>query len=153
MSSTPPNNGAGEAPPPPLTIGTAGHIDHGKTLLIEALTGMRARVGNYPGVTVERREGSVRGAGRDVALLDLPGTYSLEPETPDEAVVTRLLEGGIAGESLPDAVVVVIDATAVSFQLVEEVFELLDFLIRELLSIHERQHQRDARAVAVVVAK
>ena len=94
-----------------LRIGLVGAPNSGKTTLFNRLTGSRARVGNYPGVTVERREGRARGLSREIDLLDLPGTYSLEPETPDEAVVLDALEGKLAGESPPDALLIVADAT------------------------------------------
>ena len=77
----------------PLRLGLLGAPNAGKTTLFNALTGLRARVGNYPGVTVERREGALRVGEREAVVLDLPGTYSLEPQSPDEAVVTRVLAG------------------------------------------------------------
>ena len=75
-------------------IAIAGIPNSGKTTLFNALTGARAKVGNYPGVTVERREGLVRNVRRRIHLLDLPGTYSLNPETPDEEIV-RAMSGFI----------------------------------------------------------
>jgi len=95
----------------PLRIALVGSPNTGKTTLFNALTGSAARVGNYPGVTVERREGALVRARRDVRILDLPGTYCLEGETPDERVVADVLAGRIAGESIPDALLVVADAT------------------------------------------
>jgi len=97
----------------PLVVGLVGSPNSGKTTLFNALTGLRAKVGNYPGVTVERREASARLDGldgRDVRILDLPGTYSLDPVSEDEAVVARVLEGRIDGVPAPDALVVVADA-------------------------------------------
>ena len=94
--------------PPPLRLGLLGGPNSGKTTLFNALTGLRARVGNYPGVTVERREGAMRLDGRRAVLIDLPGTYSLDPLSPDEAVVNRVLDGQL--EDPPDALVVVADA-------------------------------------------
>ena len=91
----------------PLRLGLLGGPNSGKTTLFNALTGLRARVGNYPGVTVERREGPVD-LGRAAVIVDLPGTYSLDPLSPDEAVVTRVLEGEAAPP--PDALVAVADA-------------------------------------------
>jgi ferrous iron transport protein B len=94
--------------PPPLRLGLLGGPNSGKTTLFNALTGLRGRVGNYPGVTVERREGAMRLDGRRAVLVDLPGTYSLDPLSPDEAVVNRVLDGQF--EDPPDALVVVADA-------------------------------------------
>jgi ferrous iron transport protein B len=95
---------------PPLRLGLLGSPNSGKTTLFNALTGLRAKVGNYPGVTVERREGEVRLDGRDAVVIDLPGTYSLTPISPDEAVVTRVIAGEIAGVAPPDALVITADA-------------------------------------------
>ncbi|MCP5044189.1 MAG: ferrous iron transporter B [bacterium] len=93
------------------TIALVGAPNTGKTTLFNVLTGSRAKVGNYPGVTVERREGMIRDLASPIRLLDLPGTYSLNPETPDEQVVEDVLSGHMQGEPAPDAVIVVVDAT------------------------------------------
>ena len=74
-------------------LGLIGPNGAGKTTLFNALSGLRAKTANYPGVTVTRRVGTVRLGDRKVALEDLPGTYSLEPVSPDEQVVSDLLEG------------------------------------------------------------
>ncbi len=95
---------------PGLRLGLLGSPNSGKTTLFNALTGMRARTGNYPGVTVERREGETTIGGRRVVVVDLPGTYSLRPMSPDEEVVTRLLEDRVEGVEAPDALLVVADA-------------------------------------------
>jgi ferrous iron transport protein B len=92
----------------PLRLGLLGSPNSGKTTLFNALTGMRARVGNYPGVTVERREGELRIGDRQLVVIDLPGTYSLHTLSPDEAVVSRILDGEISDP--PRALVVVADA-------------------------------------------
>ncbi len=92
----------------PLRLGLIGSPNSGKTTLFNALTGLRARVGNYPGVTVERREGDLEIDGRRVVVVDLPGTYSLDPLSPDEAVVRRVLDGELTER--PDALLVVADA-------------------------------------------
>jgi ferrous iron transport protein B len=95
---------------PPL-IALAGNPNAGKSSLFNALTGARQKIANYPGVTVERHLG--RGTlndGRPVEYLDLPGSYSLEPSSPDEAVTRDVLLGRQVGERRPDAVIVVVDA-------------------------------------------
>ena len=71
----------------PLCFGLIGSPNSGKTTLFNRLTGLRAKVGNYPGVTVERREGTADLSGRAALFIDLPGTYSLDAMSPDEAVV------------------------------------------------------------------
>lgn len=94
---------------PPLRVALLGAPNSGKTTLFNALTGARAKVGNYPGVTVERREGTLRRSSRSVRVLDLPGSYSLRGETLDEQVVEQVLEGDLEGK--PDALLIVVDAT------------------------------------------
>jgi ferrous iron transport protein B len=94
-----------------LRVALVGNPNTGKTTLFNALTGMRQRVANFAGVTVERVEGAYRGPdGRRVAVLDLPGCYSLSPHTPDEAIALDVLLGRAAGVPLPDVVAVVVDA-------------------------------------------
>ncbi|MCP5060285.1 MAG: ferrous iron transporter B [bacterium] len=102
------------AAPPLLRLGLVGSPNSGKTTLFNALTGLRAKVGNYPGVTVERREGTAQLGGRSVQIIDLPGTYGLEPMSPDEAVVSRVLEGKVANVAAPDALIITVDACAIS---------------------------------------
>jgi ferrous iron transport protein B len=110
----------------PLRVALVGSPNSGKTTLFNALTGSRARVGNYPGVTVERREGALRGGRRPCRVLDLPGLYSLRPESPDESVALEVLEGRRAGEPRPDALVIVLDGTTLrrGLGLVAQVLEL-----------------------------
>ena len=100
--------------PPTLRLGLIGSPNAGKTTLFNALTGLRAKVGNYSGVTVERREGEVELEGRRTIVIDLPGTYSLEPISEDERVVTRVLGGEFAEAPAPDALVIVADACSLS---------------------------------------
>jgi ferrous iron transport protein B len=109
-----------------LRVALIGAPNAGKTTLFNALTRSRAKVGNYPGVTVERREGELRGVGRPARVLDLPGTYSLRHETPDEAIVTDLLAGRLRDEPIPDAIVVVLDGTTLrrGLGLIAQVLEL-----------------------------
>jgi len=97
--------------PSPL-VALVGNPNCGKTALFNVLTGSRQKVANYAGVTVERKEGSlVTPSGLKVRVLDLPGAYSLDPLTPDEQVTADVLLGRRAGETSPDFVVCVTDAT------------------------------------------
>jgi ferrous iron transport protein B len=107
-------------------VALVGSPNSGKTTLFNALTGLRAKVANHPGVTVELREGALRGGDRSVELVDLPGTYSLHAETPDEQLARDFLLGAVPGESRPDALVVVVDGTTLSrgLGLVAQVLEL-----------------------------
>ncbi len=92
-------------------IALVGNPNAGKSALFNALTGARQKLGNYPGVTVERKSGRATLAdGRPVELVDLPGTYSLTPTSPDEQVTHDVVLGRQAGERLPDALIVVVDA-------------------------------------------
>lgn len=94
------------------TIAVVGNPNAGKTSLFNALTGARQKVGNYPGVTVERKSARLSLAdGRDIEMVDLPGAYSLNPRSPDEEVTRRVLLGAQEGETKPAALVCVADAT------------------------------------------
>src|SRR5690349_9223473 len=97
--------------PLPL-VAVAGSPNAGKSALFNALTGARQKVGNYPGVTVERKSGRLTLAdGRPVEMVDLPGAYSLDPASPDEAVTRDVLLGRQQGERAPDALLIVLDAS------------------------------------------
>ena len=100
------------APSGVMRLALVGNPNCGKTALFNQLTGSRQKVANYAGVTVERKEGRMRGpSGREYAVLDLPGAYSLHPASLDEAVTRDLCRGFYPGEAAPDALVCVIDAT------------------------------------------
>ncbi len=86
-------------------IAIVGNPNSGKTTLFNRLTGLRHKVGNYPGVTVERREGFMS-QSRSIRLLDLPGCYSLSPRSLDERLARDVLLGWAQGVERPDAVVV-----------------------------------------------
>ena len=92
-------------------IALAGAPNAGKTSIYNALTGLRAKTGNYPGVTVARSLGTCRISGTDLTIEDLPGAYSLDPISPDEQVVRDVLTDASQAVSVPDALVVVVDAT------------------------------------------
>jgi ferrous iron transport protein B len=93
-------------------VALVGNPNAGKTSLFNALTGAHQKVGNYPGVTVERKLGHMQlPDGSSVDVVDLPGAYSLTPRSPDEAVTRNVLLGTQAGERPPNVIVAVIDAT------------------------------------------
>ncbi|MBA3939691.1 MAG: ferrous iron transporter B [Sphingopyxis sp.] len=93
------------------SIALVGNPNAGKSSLFNALTGARQKIANYPGVTVERKAGHASFAdGRPLSLIDLPGTYSLTPASLDEAVTRDVILGKQAGETRPDALLVVLDA-------------------------------------------
>src|SRR6202048_2372044 len=97
---------------PLLHLALVGTPNSGKTALFNALTGSRQKVANYPGVTVERKEGSfVTPLGRQVSVVDLPGTYSLRGRSPDEEITRDMVLGRTPGEAVPDLVLCVADAT------------------------------------------
>jgi ferrous iron transport protein B len=89
-----------------------GNPNSGKTTVFNRLTGLRQKVGNYPGVTVERKEGRVSlDDGRVLSLIDLPGTYSLSASSPDERIATEIILGKTGFGDRPDVVVCVVDAS------------------------------------------
>ena len=93
-------------------IALVGNPNCGKTALFNLLTGSRQKVGNYPGVTVERKSGRLRtAAGHSFELLDLPGAYTLSAGSPDEEITRDICLGRFSGEKRPDAIVCVADAT------------------------------------------
>ncbi|MGH9871205.1 MAG: ferrous iron transport protein B [Pyrinomonadaceae bacterium] len=97
-----------------LTIAVAGNPNAGKTTLFNAITGLRQKVANYPGVTVERKEGlwSLSSNSPPARIIDLPGLYSLEATSLDEQIARDVLLGNNSDLGLPDIVVVVVDATS-----------------------------------------
>lgn len=93
-------------------VALMGNPNSGKTTLFNALTGLRQRVGNYPGVTVEKKEGHLTtNAGEEITVLDLPGSYSLTPHSPDEAIAIDVALGQSPYVSKPDLILCVVDAT------------------------------------------
>jgi ferrous iron transport protein B len=93
-----------------LRVALVGNPNTGKTTLFNRLTGSRQKIGNYPGVTVEKKYGTWQYGGRSVTLVDLPGAYSLAASSPDERVALDFLTGHLDGEEQPDAVICVVDA-------------------------------------------
>ncbi|WP_045821157.1 FeoB small GTPase domain-containing protein, partial [Williamsia herbipolensis] len=92
-------------------LALVGSPNSGKTTLFNALTGLRAKTGNYPGVTVARYEGRTQVGDHDVLVEDLPGTYSLDAISPDEQIVADVLDPEDITTDTPDGLVVTLDAT------------------------------------------
>jgi ferrous iron transport protein B len=147
--------------PLPL-VAVVGSPNAGKSAMFNALTGARQKVANYPGVTVERKSGRLTLAdGRPVELVDLPGAYSLDPASPDEAVTRDVVLGRQKGERQPDALVIVIDASNLdnhlrfALQLIElglptiVALNMVDLARRDGLELDSRRLE-DALGVPVV---
>jgi ferrous iron transport protein B len=101
------------------TAALVGNPNAGKSALFNALTGARQKIANYPGVTVERKAGRlILPSGEPVELTDLPGSYSLTPTSPDEEVTRKVILGEFPGESAPEVLVVVLDASNLEQHLV-----------------------------------
>lgn len=110
-----------------FTVALAGNPNSGKTTLFNGLTGLRQKVANYPGVTVEKKTGRCKlPDGRWVNVIDLPGTYSLISRSPDEQVAMEVLRGLRPDTPAPDAVIVVVDASNLqrNLYLVSQLIEL-----------------------------
>lgn len=108
-----------------LTIALAGNPNAGKTTLFNALTGLSQKVANYPGVTVERKEGRWTVKDTSVRLIDLPGLYSLDATSLDEHIASDVLRGEVDSIARPDVVIAVVDATNLerNLYLVTQLFE------------------------------
>ena len=106
-----------------IRVALVGNPNTGKSTLFNDLAGLHQRVGNYPGVTVEKKTGHYQHAGFTFEVIDLPGTYSLAPRSPDEMVAVDVLLGRRAGKSAPDIVLLIVDATNLqrNFYLVSQV--------------------------------
>ncbi|HWB60404.1 MAG TPA: FeoB small GTPase domain-containing protein, partial [Chthoniobacteraceae bacterium] len=108
-------------------VAIAGNPNSGKTTIFNALTGLRQKVGNYPGVTVEKKTGRFFGShGELMELLDLPGSYSLQVRSPDEAVARDVLLGRIADTPRPGVIICVVDASNLerNLYLVTQILEM-----------------------------
>src|SRR6478609_6526373 len=108
-------------------VAIAGNPNCGKSTIFNALTGLRQKVGNYPGVTVEKKTGRFFGShGETMELLDLPGSYSLQVRSPDEAVARDVLLGRQQDTPRPDVIICVVDASNLerNLYLVAQMLEL-----------------------------
>ena len=104
---------------PGATVALVGPPNCGKSTLFNRLTGLRQKTANFPGVTVERHHGTVRlSSGKELEILDLPGTYSLNPRSEDERITDDLLRGKMPQVCVPDAVLLVLDSTNLGRHLV-----------------------------------
>lgn len=114
------------APAKTITVALVGNPNTGKSTLFTALAGVRQHVGNYPGVTVEKKTGRMNYDGAHFLLVDLPGTYSLAPRSPDEMVAVDILLHRHTDEDRPDAVLCVVDAGNIdrNLYLVSQTLEL-----------------------------
>lgn len=117
------------------SIALLGNPNTGKSSLFNALCGMNARVGNYSGVTVEQKVGSLQGSKTAIDVIDLPGTYSLAARSADEAVTIDVLCGAQEGVARPDAVVAIVDATNLERNLYL-VSQILDLQLPTLLVLN-----------------
>ena len=127
-------NGRQEVYKKKLTIALSGNPNAGKTTLFNVLTGLKQKVANYPGVTVERKEGVWKLGETSARLIDLPGLYSLDVTSLDEQIAADVLTGKFAGLSKPDAVVAVVDATNLERNLYL-VTQLLEFKIPVVIAL------------------
>src|SRR5437588_957989 len=114
------------SPAKKLTVALIGNPNTGKSTLFSALAGVRQRVGNYPGVTVEKKLGTTEFHGQSFTIVDLPGTYSLSPRSPDEMVAVDVLLGRRDDQPMPDAVICIVDASNLERNLyvVSQILEL-----------------------------
>lgn len=129
-----------------LTVALIGNPNTGKSTLFNALAGVRQRVGNYPGVTVEKKTGRMTHSGMHYELIDLPGTYSLAPRSPDEMVAVDVLLARREDCPAPQAVICIVDASNLerNLYLVSQVLELgLPTIIA--LNMMDVAHQRGHR--------
>lgn len=144
------------APSERLTIALAGNPNAGKTTLFNSLTGLKQKVANYPGVTVERKSGPWTLNGRTAELIDLPGLYSLDATSLDEHIAREVITGQQAGVAKPDAIVAVVDATNLERNLYL-VTQLLEFgipvvIALTMMDVFEKQkHQIDVEMLSTLL--
>ena len=137
------------------TVAVIGPPNSGKTTLYNRLTGLRQKVGNFPGVTVEHHIGYIKNRdGEEVALVDLPGIYSLTPKSEDERVSVDVLQGRMPGMARPDAIIVVLNVNNLHTHLVlaGRVIALgLPTLV--LLNMADELHKQDGAVDVLALAR
>ncbi|NOT48809.1 MAG: ferrous iron transport protein B [Acidobacteria bacterium] len=136
-----------------LTVALAGNPNAGKTTLFNYLTGLKQKVANYPGVTVESRSGMWKAGDHAFTVIDLPGLYSIETTSIDESIARDVIEGKIGSISRPDVVVAVVDSTNLerNLYLVTQLFEFDVPVVVALTMIdvfEKRKHAIDIRRMS-----
>ncbi len=136
-----------------ITIALAGNPNAGKTTLFNALTGLKQKIANYPGVTVERKEGVWKIDETAARLIDLPGLYSLDATSLDEQIARDVLTGKIANLPKPDAIIAVVDATNLerNLYLATQLFEygIPVIVALTMVDVFEKQkHEIDAEKLS-----
>jgi ferrous iron transport protein B len=127
-----------------ITIALAGNPNAGKTTIFNALTGLRQHTGNWPGKTVEKKEGEIEYGGRTINIVDLPGTYSLTAYSPEEIIARNFII-----EERPDVVVNVVDATNLERNLYLTL-QLLELEVPVVLALNMTDElQKDGAAINV----
>jgi len=139
-----------------LTIALAGNPNAGKTTLFNSLTGLKQKVANYPGVTVERKEGVWHVADKSATLIDLPGLYSLDATSLDEQIARDIITGEQVGVPKPDVIVAVVDATNLerNLYLVTQIFEfgIPVVIALTMIDVFEKQeHEIDVAMLAALL--
>jgi ferrous iron transport protein B len=139
-----------------LTIALAGNPNAGKTTLFNSLTGLKQKIANYPGVTVERKEGPWQLNGKAANLIDLPGLYSLDATSLDEEIARQVITGEQAGIPKPDVIVAVVDSTNLerNLYLVTQLFEfgIPVVIALTMMDVFEKQkHQIDVEMLSTLL--
>lgn len=136
------------------TVALIGNPNTGKSSLFNALCGLNARVGNYPGVTVEQKVGRLTGSKLFIDVVDLPGTYSLAARSADEAVAVNVLSGELAHQAAPEVAIVILDASNIerNFYLFSQVYEL-GLPVIAVLNMWDRVEAEGLTVDAQVIAK